>query len=113
MDSLADSNSRAAPCAAMFADYVNARSAQEGTPPLTQVFVLEGGLKGWVAGGENYITFMDAYVPSYWEKALSGFKKRGSRDEEEEDVEDQQENDYGAFKRTRNEFQELPMMMIL
>jgi hypothetical protein len=56
---------------------------------------------------------MDAYVASYWEKALSGFNKRGSRDEEEEEDMQDQQGDLVAFKRMRNQMEELPMMMIL
>jgi hypothetical protein len=29
-------------------------------------FVLEGGIKGWVQGGTDYISLMDGFVPSYW-----------------------------------------------
>lgn len=35
-----------------------------GTNP--ECFVLEGGIKGWVAGGEEYTINMDAYQPNYW-----------------------------------------------
>jgi hypothetical protein len=31
-----------------------------------QVFVLNGGIKGWALAGEQYTHFMDVYVPSYW-----------------------------------------------
>jgi hypothetical protein len=31
-----------------------------------QVFVLEGGIKGWVAGGEQYTIHMDGYQPNHW-----------------------------------------------
>jgi hypothetical protein len=37
-----------------------------GIPVSPQVFVLDGGIKGWVAGGEQYTIHMDAYQPNYW-----------------------------------------------
>jgi arsenical-resistance protein 2 len=31
-----------------------------------QVLTLEGGIKGWVAGGAPYRALVDGYVESYW-----------------------------------------------
>jgi len=30
--------------------------------------VLEGGIKGWVKGGEEFVKLMDGYEASTWEK---------------------------------------------
>ncbi|KAF2403924.1 hypothetical protein EJ06DRAFT_505356 [Trichodelitschia bisporula] len=62
------SSGRGPRCAGWFADYVKARAAQEETPELTQVFTLEGGIKGWVNGGPEYIHFMDGFVEDYWKQ---------------------------------------------
>lgn len=63
------SNGRGPRCAAWFADYVAARAAAEGVPENMaepQVFVLEGGIKGWVAGGAPYRALVDGYEEGYW-----------------------------------------------
>jgi hypothetical protein len=31
-----------------------------------QVYVLEGGIKGWVAGGPAFRSLVDGYEESYW-----------------------------------------------
>lgn len=33
-----------------------------------QSLVLEGGVKGWVAAGEEYTEWMDEYEASVWKK---------------------------------------------
>jgi len=50
-----------------------------GIPATPKVYVLEGGIKGWVAAGPEYIQFMDAYVESAWGKST----KRGNENEQE------------------------------
>jgi hypothetical protein len=60
------SNGRGPRCAGWFAEYIATRCNELGTPLSPQVYVLEGGIKGWVAGGESYTVNMDAYQPNYW-----------------------------------------------
>jgi len=60
------SNGRGPRCAGWFAEYVATRCAELGVPVSPDVFILEGGIKGWVAGGEQYTVNMDAYQPNYW-----------------------------------------------
>jgi len=63
------SSGRGPRCAAWFADYVAARAAAEGIPEHMaepQVYTLEGGIKGWVAGGPPYRALVDGYVENYW-----------------------------------------------
>jgi len=33
-----------------------------------QVLVLEGGVKGWVKGGDRFTGLMDGYRQEYWEE---------------------------------------------
>ena len=33
-----------------------------------QSLVLQGGIKGWVAAGEEYVEQMDGYEASVWQK---------------------------------------------
>lgn len=49
--------------AAWFADYV-----VEANGGLVQSLVLEGGVKGWVAAGEEYTEWMDEFDASVWKK---------------------------------------------
>lgn len=28
--------------------------------------ILTGGIKGWANAGDEYVKFMDGYVPEYW-----------------------------------------------
>jgi len=61
------SNGRGPRCAGWFAEYVAKRCAELQMPSANpECFVLEGGIKGWVAGGEQYTINMDAYQPNYW-----------------------------------------------
>jgi arsenical-resistance protein 2 len=86
------SNGRGPRCAAWFADYVAHRTAAEGIPENMgepAVFVLEGGIKGWVAAGPTYRALVDGYEESYWlqfaEVKTAG--KRINDGEGEEDIE--------------------------
>lgn len=63
------SNGRGPRCAAWFKDYVAARAEAEGIPENMaepQVYTLEGGIKGWVAGGPPYRAVVDGYDEAYW-----------------------------------------------
>ena len=31
-------------------------------------FIMAGGIKGWVAGGEEYVKFVDGYEEEKWAK---------------------------------------------
>lgn len=70
------SHGRGPRCAGWFADYIAERAAAEGIPESPEVYTLEGGIKGWIAGGPQYTAFVDGFVPDYWKqfdetKALS------------------------------------------
>jgi hypothetical protein len=43
-------------------------ATKAGTPPTIEVFALEGGIKGWVAGGEQYLKCMDGFRPEHWKQ---------------------------------------------
>ncbi|KIW07928.1 uncharacterized protein PV09_01835 [Verruconis gallopava] len=63
------SSGRGPRCAGWFADYVAMRSQAEGVPENMaepQVYVLEGGIKGWVAGGAPFRALVDGYDENYW-----------------------------------------------
>ncbi|KAK9367920.1 Rhodanese-like domain-containing protein [Lipomyces kononenkoae] len=55
------SRGRGTRAASWFADYIK----QQNNPTLKSL-VLEGGIKGWAAAGEEYTTLMDGYEESYW-----------------------------------------------
>jgi len=78
------SGGRGTRCAGWFADYVAHRAAAEGHANFAspEVFVLEGGIKGWVAGGPAYTTFVDGFVPDHW-KQFDEIKAPGKRGAEE------------------------------
>lgn len=78
------SNGRAPRCAGWFADYVAHRAAAEGHANFEspEVFTLEGGIKGWIAGGPPYTAFVDGFVPDYW-KQFDEIKAPGKRGPEE------------------------------
>jgi hypothetical protein len=42
------------------------------------VFVLDEGIKGWVAGGEQYTIHMDAYQPNHWRQLLHTETSQGN-----------------------------------
>jgi len=64
------SNGRGPRCAGWFAEYIEARCKELGTPQTPQVYVLDGGIKDWVTGGEQYTIHMDGYQPNYWRQLL-------------------------------------------
>ena len=72
------SSGRAPRCAGWFADYVAGRAATEGKPESPEVYTLEGGIKGWIAGGSQYTAFVDGFVPDYW-KQFDEIKAPGKR----------------------------------
>jgi arsenical-resistance protein 2 len=61
------SNGRGPRCAGWFLDHVRG-TAEDGD---MQVMVLEGGVKGWVKGGEQYTRLMDGFRHEYWEKLFA------------------------------------------
>lgn len=56
-----------------------------------QVFVLEGGIKGWIAGGAPFRAWVDGYDENYWlqfdEVKTAGKRAMGGDDAMEEDIE--------------------------
>lgn len=53
-------------CAAWFLEHV--RNVAEDTD--MQVMALEGGIKGWVQAGPEYVNLMDGYNEEYWKELL-------------------------------------------
>ncbi|KAK2795795.1 hypothetical protein FQN52_003645 [Onygenales sp. PD_12] len=51
-----------------FADYISEKEAG-GEPSGMQSLVLEGGIKGWVKAGEEYVEKMDGYEEAVWKSA--------------------------------------------
>ena len=47
-----------------FSDYIKERNGENAM----QSLVLTGGIKGWVAAGEEYVEQMDGYDASAWQK---------------------------------------------
>lgn len=100
------SNGRGPRCAGWFADYVAERAAREERPPSPEIYTLQGGIKGWVAGGPAYTQFMDGYVPQYWlqfDEVKTAGKRIGSRDNEPEQQGEAAEEGISSTKRTKNE----------
>jgi arsenical-resistance protein 2 len=62
-DPLGSSNGRGPRCAGWFADYLVDQGVKEDE---VRSVVLEGGIKGWVKGGEEYVAFMDGFDPKAW-----------------------------------------------
>ena len=60
------SNGRAPRCAAWFLEHV--RNVAEDQD--MQVMVLEGGVKGWVRGGEQFTGLMDGFREEYWREVF-------------------------------------------
>ncbi|KIW14945.1 hypothetical protein PV08_07732 [Exophiala spinifera] len=73
-------NGRGPRAAGWFADYIDDQArtrTQDSTdgetaPQVQQVqmqsAILEGGIKGWVAGGEEYVKLVDGFEREVWEK---------------------------------------------
>ncbi|ETN41556.1 uncharacterized protein HMPREF1541_03492 [Cyphellophora europaea CBS 101466] len=57
------SSGRGPRCAGWFADYLDDQGVKEDE---VRSVVLEGGIKGWVKGGKDYIQYMDGYDKSTW-----------------------------------------------
>ncbi|KAJ5777903.1 hypothetical protein N7520_001149 [Penicillium odoratum] len=57
------SRGRGTRAAAWFAEYLEGQNNRE-----MDSVVLEGGIKGWVAAGEDYIRCMDGYDASKWKE---------------------------------------------
>ncbi|KAK6364999.1 hypothetical protein LTS17_011695 [Exophiala oligosperma] len=59
--------------AGWFADYIEDQTATKpsDTSSTVQSAILQGGVKGWVAGGEEYIKYMDGFEKGVWEKATT------------------------------------------
>ena len=55
------SRGRGTRAAGWFADYLKERNEQS-----MESFILEGGIKGWVAGGKQFWELMDGYEESAW-----------------------------------------------
>lgn len=72
------SNGRGPRCAAWFLEHV--RNTAEDTH--MQVMVLEGGVKGWVKNGPEYIRFMDGFEEAHWVKLFEEEKKAKEKEEE-------------------------------
>lgn len=53
---------RGSKCAAWFLEHVRNTAGDENM----QVMVLEGGVKGWVKAGPEYVGFMDGYKEEHW-----------------------------------------------
>jgi arsenical-resistance protein 2 len=56
------SRARGTRAAGWFADYLKERNEQS-----MDSFILEGGIKGWVAGGKKFWELMDGYEESAWQ----------------------------------------------
>ena len=52
---------RGARSANWFADY-----AEEKSDSSLEIYILEGGIKGWVAAGDEYTKAMDGYEADKW-----------------------------------------------
>jgi arsenical-resistance protein 2 len=97
-------NGRGPRCAGWFADYVAQRAAQDGTLPNPKVYTLEGGIKGWVAGGPAYTQFVDGYVQEYWlqfDEVKTAGKRIVSGNDEQQNV--AKEEDASQTKKPKNE----------
>ncbi|KAF2482282.1 hypothetical protein BDY17DRAFT_317044 [Neohortaea acidophila] len=62
-------------CAAWFLEFVRGVAGDEDM----QVMALEGGMRGWVKGGEQFTGLMDGFKAEYWEEM---FAKEGKKAEQ-------------------------------
>lgn len=69
MPPIGSSRGRGTRAAGWFEDYIRERG-EEGTGTGTGLrsLILEGGIKGWVKGGAEYVREMDGYVEDVWLK---------------------------------------------
>ena len=70
------SQGRGPRCASWFLEHVREVAGDNDM----QVLVLEGGVKGWVAGGPRFTSLMDGLKPEHWEEVLAGEEKKGGED---------------------------------
>jgi arsenical-resistance protein 2 len=61
------SNGRGPRCAGWFLEYVRNVAEDQNM----QVMVLEGGVKGWVKAGPQYIQFMDGFRQEHWDELFA------------------------------------------
>lgn len=73
---------RARRCAAWFLEHVREVAGDEDM----QVMVLEGGVKGWVRGGERFTGLMDGFREEYWKELFEGEEKKKKKEGEGEDA---------------------------
>ena len=61
------SQGRGPRAAGWFADYIDDQKSKSTETDIEMAsHVLTGGIKGWVAGGQDFTTFMDEYVAEKW-----------------------------------------------
>ena len=70
------SQGRGPRCASWFLEHVREVAEDKDM----QVLVLEGGVKGWVAGGPRFTSLMDGFKPEHWEELLAAEEKKGGED---------------------------------
>lgn len=70
------SQGRGPRCASWFLEHVREVAGDNDM----QVLVLEGGVKGWVAGGPHFTSLMDGYQPEHWQALLAAEEKKGGED---------------------------------
>ena len=70
------SQGRGPRCASWFLEHVREVAGDNDM----QVLVLEGGVKGWVAGGPRFTSLMDGFKPEHWENLLAAEEKKGGED---------------------------------
>lgn len=70
------SQGRGPRCASWFLEHVREIAGDNDM----QVLVLDGGVKGWVAGGPRFTSLMDGFKPEHWENLLAAEEKKGGED---------------------------------
>lgn len=70
------SQGRGPRCASWFLEHVREVAGDNDM----QVLVLEGGVKGWVAGGPRFTSLMDGFKPEHWDNLLAAEEKKGGED---------------------------------
>lgn len=68
------SNGRGPRCASWFLQHVRETAEDKDM----NVMVLEGGIKGWVKAGPQFIQFMDGYKEEYWKELFEEEEKKKS-----------------------------------
>ncbi|KAK4937931.1 hypothetical protein LTR28_009713 [Elasticomyces elasticus] len=66
------SSGRGPRCAAWFQDHLRAVGDEN-----MQAMTLEGGIKGWVRDGEQYVRLMDGYKEEYWTRLFEEEERKG------------------------------------